>query len=197
MSANSSAWSRCGARRRRRGPILAPRAATAAAAASGALDAPRDVGSCVLACVLIHDPIVGPPTMYGGVNPGPAAGGGGAVGGGGAAGALAAVADVGAGAGAPGATDDAKTGRRRPANREQHGRGHRIRQAARIGGMRKSTQPGQSRAAGSQRRERRSGQRKDRRVLAEEYRDFLDVDREIEQFPADQPLKRLHRVGHK
>jgi hypothetical protein len=61
-----------------------------------------------LAFALIHDSIVGPPTTYGGENPGPAAGGG-DVGGGGPVGALAALAGMGGGGGAAGATDDAKT----------------------------------------------------------------------------------------
>src|SRR6202042_2530149 len=83
-------------------------AAATAAAATGDLDAPREVGSCVLAFALIHDSIVGPPTMYGGVKPGPAAGGGGAVGGGAPAPGVAAVAGV-VGAGALGATEEAST----------------------------------------------------------------------------------------
>jgi hypothetical protein len=59
------------ARCRRRVRIGSFALAATAAAAAGALDAPRDVGSCVLACARSADATEAPPIAYGGENPGP------------------------------------------------------------------------------------------------------------------------------
>ncbi len=68
----------CACRRTRRRRLVRVRSFAPApppAAAAGALDAPRDVGSCLLACAPSADASEAPPTAYGGEKPGPAPGG--------------------------------------------------------------------------------------------------------------------------
>ena len=65
MSMNSWAWECRRARCRRRVRLRSFAPAATAAAAAGAFEAPRDVGSWVLACALIADASDAPPTAYG------------------------------------------------------------------------------------------------------------------------------------
>src|ERR1700742_1311767 len=76
ISMNSSAWPRWPARLRRRSRATSRAAAAAAAAALSGSGALRFALELALLLIPAPDPIRGPPTTYGGTNPGPPVAGG-------------------------------------------------------------------------------------------------------------------------